>query len=214
MMKIPTTNAQAHKTKIRAVQYRDSQFPSITDRIAIEEMEKIADQKLQAPVGIRRGTGGELLPALSQGLNGLEMAINEPTMVAVEASLQRIDLADKAGVFDMAFDAAETIGAKNAIEQMLAHQMAAAHKVVMNLFVRSSELKDVVAASRLINAAARVMEGYQKAMLTLAKSRNGGKQLVTVQHVQIASGAQAVVAGEINTRVQRGGESEKAHARG
>lgn len=38
---------------------------------------------------------------------------------------------------------------------------------------------------------------FQQGMLTLQKMRTGGRQVVTVQHVQVNNGGQAVVAGQI-----------------
>jgi hypothetical protein len=204
-MKEPRTNADAHKAKLVAKEVRDLPGSSITDVIVADEMEKLADQKLAVPVPPRRGTGGELMPPLDKLLSGTELAVSEPSMVSVDASIARIDLADRAGVFDLAFDAAETIGAKDAIEQMLAHQMAAAHKSAMTLLARSAAIRDTVEQARLANAATRLMEAYQKAMLALWKVRTGGRQFVTVQHVQVASGGQAVVAAEFNAQGSRDG---------
>jgi len=49
----------------------------------------------------------------------------------------------------------------------------------------------------MANVAARLMEAYQRAALTLLRMRNGGRQVVTVQHVSI-SGGQAIVAGAVS----------------
>ena len=48
-----------------------------------------------------------------------------------------------------------------------------------------------------MNASARMMDTYQRALLTLERVRNGGKQTVVVQHVTVAGGGQAVVAGQV-----------------
>jgi len=50
-----------------------------------------------------------------------------------------------------------------------------------------------IEAARLMNASARMMETYQRALLTHERLRNGGKQTVVVQHVTIGQGGQAVV---------------------
>jgi hypothetical protein len=83
--------------------------------------------------------------------------------------------------------------------------MAAAHKSAMTLLARSAAIRDTVEQARLANAATRLMEAYQKAMLALWKVRTGGRQFVTVQHVQVASGGQAVVAAEFNAQGSRDG---------
>jgi hypothetical protein len=61
---------------------------------------------------------------------------------------------------------------------------------------------DSVEACRLTNAAARLVSVFQDAMLTLQRVRTSGNQTVTVQHVNVASGGQAVVG-----NVQTGGFS-------
>ena len=198
-MKHPTTYAQAFKAKIKAKQARDLPDYSVSNCIVLEEMEKIADRKLSLETPILRGTGGELIPPAVRNHHGMELAVSQPSMISVEASIQRVDLADKVGVFEMALDTAETICAHNATEQMLAHQMAAAHRVSMNLLERSCKQTDTVEMARLATAAARLMDTYQKAMITLSKVRTGGKQVVTVQYVQVASGGQALVKSEVNT---------------
>jgi hypothetical protein len=48
-----------------------------------------------------------------------------------------------------------------------------------------------------------MMETYQRALLTLDRLRNGGKQTVVVQHVAVANGGQAVVAGTMNPGERR-----------
>jgi hypothetical protein len=54
-----------------------------------------------------------------------------------------------------------------------------------------------------MNASARMMDTYQRALLTLERVRNGGKQTVVVQHVTVAGGGQAVVAGQVKTGPKR-----------
>src|SRR5918998_3805163 len=106
----------------------------------------------------------------------------------------------------MALDMAETIGAENSAEQMLAHQMAAAHSSAMRLLERMQDMtRDKYMASdegvntkaaRLAGAAARLMSSYQQGLLTLHRLRTGGRQEVRVIHqqVQVNDAGQAVVA--------------------
>ena len=54
-----------------------------------------------------------------------------------------------------------------------------------------------------MNASARMMDTYQRALLTLERVRNGGKQTVVVQHVTVAGGGQAVVAGQVEAGPKR-----------
>ncbi len=98
---------------------------------------------------------------------------------------------------------------------MLAQQMAAAHVVAMRMQAEALELLQLyqrggrehetlsIEAGRLMNAAARMMDTYQRGLLTLERLRNGGKQTVVVQHVTVSDGGQAVVAGQVKAGARR-----------
>ena len=104
-------------------------------------------------------------------------------------------------------DAAESIGAENSLEKMLAHQMAVSHGTSMRLMDRALSYDaggramregHSVEACRLANTAAWLMSSLQDGLLTLQQLRTGGRQTVTVQHVNVQSGAQAVI-GDVRT---------------
>lgn len=144
------------------------------------------------------------------------------TRIAEEASVHRTDLLMQPSfnALALAIDAAESIGADNSLEKMLAHQMAVAHEASLRLMNRALEYvgheanqrpmrgNDPVEACRLTNASARLMSVFQDGMLTLQKLRTGGNQTVTVQHVNVASGGQAVVG-----NVQTGGAKRRGSNR-
>ena len=129
--------------------------------------------------------------------------------IAEDASIQRVDLLMQPS-FDsvaMAIDTAESIQAENSVEKMLAHQMAVAHGASLRLLNRALSYEaggramregDSVEACRLANSAVRLMGAFNDAALTLQKLRTGGNQTVTVQHVSVAPGAQAVI-GNVST---------------
>jgi hypothetical protein len=159
------------------------------------------------------GAGGELIPAgdqIARGANFID-TVGHPDAVAAEASMDRLKLADD-GIqcVAMAVDAAETIQARNSIEKMLAHQLAAAHKLAMTFAGKARQLVEdeggpyqqdgiyVVEAARVANSSARMMDAFQKGALALHKLRTGGKQTVTVQHVNVNDGGQAVVTGGLS----------------
>jgi hypothetical protein len=121
--------------------------------------------------------------------------LEKPNMISVTAAEERMESALKAGVLEAALDAAVSAGASNSIEKMLAHQMAASHKLAMKLVTQINDEMAPADAGRLTNAAARMMLAFQSGVLTLHKIRTGGKQVVVVQHVDVSSGGQAVVAG-------------------
>jgi hypothetical protein len=60
-----------------------------------------------------------------------------------------------------------------------------------------------VEQARMANAAARMMQVCQEALLTIQRMRVGGRQTVLVQHVQVSDGGKAVVAANVNGNPSR-----------
>jgi hypothetical protein len=88
-----------------------------------DEHEGHAAEILTLPGRRRTGTGGELHLSECAALEkpGLADTVESPNLVTAEASLGRLELAADAGCLALAADAAETIGAGNSLEKMLAH---------------------------------------------------------------------------------------------
>jgi hypothetical protein len=115
-----------------------------------------------------------------------------PDMLAAAASRDRMELTGNA--ITLAADAAESIQPRNSLEKMLAHQLAASHRLGMKFIEKATALlnsfdlgisglrsvSDVqansVEAARLANAAARMMASYQDGILVLDRIRRGGRQ--------------------------------------
>jgi hypothetical protein len=134
--------------------------------------------------------------------------LEHPNMIGVEASEQRTADLQRVGILPLALDAAATAQASNSLEKMLCHQMAAAHHAAMRLlgdaFGDRFRALPPVELVRLTNGAARLMDAFQAAFVTLQRARTGGRQEVTVQHVHVTGGGQAVVAGTIENQTHRG----------
>lgn len=163
-----------------------------------------------------QGLGGEMVVESEENRQKrpwlIDTVKDRPDMVAADASMARLDLAAATNTVAMAVDAAETIQAANSLERMLAHQMATAHHLAMTLAARAGDFAgsikswdphsrqqlQSIEAARMAAASARMMDSFQRGMLTLERLRNGGKQTVVVQHVDVANGGQAVVAGTVN----------------
>lgn len=169
---------------------------------------------------VQKGVGGELTLGKEQELElpGLVNTVDNPDSVTAEASQDRLKLTLDIDCAEMAMDTAETIQAKNSLEKMLAHQLASAHKLAMEFAKKAleftkkaedypkNEMKDfAMEGARAAGTSAKLMDVYQKGMQTLFKIRSGGQQTVTVQHVNVTDGGQAVVAGGLKT----GGDIEK-----
>jgi hypothetical protein len=176
----------------------------------------------------RLGETGRLLEGageiavLDKGPQGMTLhpnictVLEYPNSIAVEASQRRMELATQAEALEPALDAAVAGQAANSLDRMLLHQMGTAHVHAMKCFEMSmTPHLPPVEQTRYLNAAARMMDGYQNGMLVLHRLRAGGKQTVTVKHVvvhqqvQVNEGGRAVIAGTVKPR-RRG---ERKHGR-
>lgn len=192
-----STNARA-AIKLREQSHRKRATASTTDPIRrdcdLGEADDLASQSmalLTPSKPPKTGLGGEMIPTIDQGLPGLELALREPDLLDVEVTIQRTQLADRAGVFEMAIEASESVRAKNSIQRMQAHQLALAHKYAMDLMADASKQPDPIIKVKLINCSARLMDAYSKGALALQRLQQGVNQIVQVQHVQV--NGQAVI---------------------
>jgi hypothetical protein len=202
-MKKQNTQAEAHKLKLKAqkkIKYlNEKEEFSYADQLILNEAEQdiaIIDESFKPKNPVERGFGGEIVPPADRKLNGMSLTVkNNNTTTAIDASIERIELADRCGVYNLAFDAAEAIQTQNPIEQMLVHQMTAAHKHSMEVLAKSTEQIDPNVTAKLLNASARLMEAYQKGVLTIHKLRKSDEQKILVQHVNVSDNAQAIING-------------------
>ena len=135
---------------------------------------------------------GEGLPPPHEKLVYDTMAA--PDLIAIDAWLERNRLIlDYGGdVAAMAQDVSASIQAENSLEKMLAHQLAVAHKMVMELIGQARHTGHPDTEIKRLTVATRYMTVFQQGMLTLKKLRQGGQQKITVQYVNVSEGGQAV----------------------
>jgi hypothetical protein len=145
-----------------------------------------------------------------------EAVAQAPALLAAEASLDRLGLARMADALALAVETAEDARAATAAEKMIAHQLAAAHKLAMELCAAASRAVSrhtaaphlhpaaLADAARTGGAAARLMVACQGAALALDRLRHGARQQIVVQHVAqhvaVADGGRAVLAGGVAVR--------------
>jgi hypothetical protein len=138
-------------------------------------------------------SNGEAIPAAAESV--LHDTLTVPDLASVEASFERTQLLVQQGpgVAAMGLDAAVSIQAKNSPEKMLAHQLAALHRAVMDQLAFAPSRYDVSDQTKCLNSAAKCMSVYQQGLETLRKLRQGGQQRITVQYVNVSEGGQAVI---------------------
>jgi hypothetical protein len=140
---------------------------------------------LQPAHPLALGAGGEIVPPVSMGLQGLESIVGEPDLLNLGASSQRTDLIDKAGVLELALETAHQSDVKGPIQKMITHQLAAAHKRALDLMAESAQTTDSDIACKKAKVAAKMMDSFCRAALTLERLKTGASQVVTVQHLQV-----------------------------
>jgi hypothetical protein len=172
------------------------------DEASADTHESYADEyagkvdALMQPAAIPLMALGEAVPAKRSRLVD---TLKLPDVAALDASAHRLDLLGRMGndCAAMALDAAASIEAENSLEKMLAHQLAVAHKTALEITDKATFMQDVVEKARMLNLACRMMETYQRGLLTLQRLRSNGEQKITVQYVTVAEGGQAIV-GTVN----------------
>src|SRR3954453_10673289 len=190
-------------------------------QLEANDMAKYADEFLKLPEGSAAvGAGGEMTlvgETANERPDLVDTVRSEPDMVTARASVVRLELAADSSSLDLAIDTADTIKARNSLEKMLAHEIAVAHSLAMKFAAKSEQLLGHVTswatparqqvssieAARLANASARMMESFNQGLLTLDRLRNGRQQVVTVQHVTVAPGGQAIVARTVKNQPRR-----------
>jgi hypothetical protein len=183
----------------------------------------LRDPSARSVPALRRGRGGEAAPTPHGDMPGrcrdvADAVARAPVLLAAEASLDRLSLARAANALTLAVETAEDAGAATAAEKMIAHQLAAAHKLAMELCAAASRAVSrhtaaphlhpaaLADAARSGSAAARLMLATQGAALALDRLRHGARQQIVVQHVAVAPGAQALVSWSTEPRGATEGE--------
>jgi hypothetical protein len=176
---------------------------------------------LMLPVAPPTIRSGEVFATIDEAgpVYEIQNTLRDPKQTAIDASVERTGLllTKNTDLVAIAIDAAESIKAGNSLEKMLAHQLAQLHVLAMKTGARAMEFEkrhprysedfareDSIELGRLANTCARLTAAFQEGMLTLQRIKSGASQTVTVRHVTVQSGGQAVI-GNVKTRVRRSG---------
>jgi hypothetical protein len=117
--------------------------------------------------------------------------------------------ASETGALNFMLAVVKAVGPKDEIESLLAAQMAAVHVATMHMAARLSNAETVPqreSAERGLNKLVRTFTGQ---LDTLKRYRSGGEQKVTVEHVHVYPGGQAIVG-----HVEHSGEGEPKQKNG
>jgi hypothetical protein len=102
------------------------------------------------------------------------------------------DKIDRTGFLFM-LSVVRSIKPKDQLESMLAAQMAAIHMATMKFAGRLSRVKTIVEQDSIERGLNKLARTYTTQMEVLKRYRTGGEQNITVQHVSVSEGGQAIV---------------------
>lgn len=98
-----------------------------------------------------------------------------------------------------ALEAMENIAPRSELEGMLAAQMISTHNAAMECLRRAmKEEQTFEGRDTNLKHAAKLMALYERQLAALDKHRGKGRQKITVEHVTVEAGGQAIV-GEVHT---------------
>lgn len=153
--------------------------------------------------------GGEVLRIAEAEAPAWEIrnTLRDPDQAALDASIVRTELLFETHqeILPLAIDLAQTVQADNSLEKLLAHQLAALHMLVMKTSRRAFQFEMRISThevlpqpasielGRLTNSIARLSGTFQEGLLALERIKRGASQTVTVRHVTVEAGAQAVI---------------------
>lgn len=106
------------------------------------------------------------------------------------------------GLFNAALTSLKLLAPRDEFESMLASQMITTHAAAMEAFRRAA-LPDQTFAGRDMNLkhAQKLLALYVRQMEALDKHRGKGQQKITVEHVNVEAGGQAIV-GNVTTETK------------
>ena len=100
---------------------------------------------------------------------------------------------DKAACARTTVSALRSIGPQDGIEGLLANQMVATHFQAIASFQKANLTKDVNFRDRYTNMATKLSRTFIAQLEALNKYRGKGQQKMTVEHVHVNDGGQAIV---------------------
>src|SRR5215831_8309407 len=97
------------------------------------------------------------------------------------------------GALNFMLSVIKSVKPRDEVECMLAAQMAAVHMASMRLARRLAHVEDIQQQDSAERAFNKLTRTFTNQMDALKRYRTGGEQKVTVQHVSVSEGGQAIV---------------------
>jgi hypothetical protein len=158
--------------RLRALASPDPIHQAI-DLAVASASEAESERLLRPPKPLQMGLGGEIIPTVADNLPGLELTLREPDLLNLEASKQRSELIERAGVLALGVETANDSVATGSLQKMLCHQLAAAHRRALILLTESEKTQDTQTSCLKAKTAARLINAFGAAALTLQRLQAG-----------------------------------------
>lgn len=151
------------------------------------------DETTQVIKQNRRNSNSKKMIALKE--SKLDVIGLLPEVVMSDAALHRAELLTYLGTdcAAMGLAAELDIQAENGLDKMSAHLLAASYKGAMELMSDGYFEEDVLNKAKLFGTAVKMMDSFNKGLLTIQRFKSGGNQNIIVQHVTVSEGGQAVI---------------------
>lgn len=107
----------------------------------------------------------------------------------------------------------KAIDPKDEIEAMLASQMAAVHMATMTFARRLAHVENIPQQDSAEKAFNKLARTFATQVETLKRYRTGGEQKVTVQHVNVSEGGQAIVGNVTDGRGVKDKSKDRPHGK-
>ena len=143
------------------------------DLAVANSSEAESEHLLRPSKPLQMGLGGEIIPTVADNLPGLELTLREPDLLNLEASKQRSELIERAGVLALGVETANDFVATGSLQKMLCHQLAAAHRRALILLAESEKTQDTQTSCLKAKTAARLINAFGAAALTLQRLQAG-----------------------------------------
>lgn len=172
--------------------------------------------RLARPPHFKKGRDGVVTSAGDPELDAARLAAilhtgNAEHTEAVITSLgNAVGLPDSLAAVEVATAMVHGIGPRDHIEALLACQMAATHTAALEMLRRARlpEQPSVI-VDACVTRATRLMRTFTAQVAALKDYRSKGHQTVTVQHVDVRDGGQAIVGRDMVLPQKGGGEGDE-----
>ena len=161
------------------------------------QRDSIKQEKTATPVQVTHNENGfsytndiQLVEAL-QATTGID---NETaSRLVVKAIINSGALCDSNGLLAMV----HALNPQSPLEGLLASHAVASHTMAMSAIRRAQDCEWLNQEEHCIKIATKLMNVFVKQTEALQKLKNGGRQQIVVQHVNVEAGGQAALAGVI-----------------